>query len=75
MTADGQYPQMVIEAAKRALDNPDLIMLLSIRKKELEDDTLLAEDDKMILEAHAEHKHLIGWSEWIAHVAGHSSNE
>ena len=29
--------------------------------------------DKMILEAHAEHKHLIGFSEWIAHVAGHNT--
>ena len=75
MTADSQYPKMAVEAAKRALDNPDVSMLLSLRKKELEDDVLLADDDKMILEAHAEHKHLIGFSEWIAHVAGHSSNE
>ena len=73
MTADSQYPKMAVEAAKRALDNPDVSMLLSLRKKELEDDVLLADDDKMILEAHAEHKHLIGFSEWIAHVAGHST--
>ena len=71
MTADGQYPTTAAEAAKRLLDNPDLSMLLSIRKKELEDDTLLAEDPRLILEAHSEHKHLIGWSEWIQHVAGH----
>ena len=65
------YQKVTVEAAKRVLDNPDVSMLLSIRKKELEDDTLLAEDDKMILEAHSEHKHLIGLSEWISHVAGH----
>ena len=71
MTETAQYTQVAVEAAKRLLDNPDVSMLLSLRKKELEDDVLLADDPNMILEAHSEHKHLIGWSEWIAHVASH----
>ena len=71
MTADRQYSATEIEAAKRMLDNPDASMLFSLRKRELEDDVLLSSEDKDILEAHAEHKHLIGFTEWLAHVAGH----
>jgi len=73
MTEVSQYPTAVVDAAKRILDNADVSMLLSVRKKELEEDVLLSDDEKQILEAHAEHKHLIGWSEWIAHVAQHES--
>ncbi len=72
MTAS-QYPQVVVEAAKRVLDNPDVSLLLSTRKEELEQDVLLSDEDKDILEAHNEHKHLVGLSEWISHVAGHKT--
>lgn len=67
-----EYPQELILAAKRALDNPDLSMLFSFRKEELQDDIVLSDEDKAILEAHNEHKHLIGFSEWIAHVSNHT---
>lgn len=58
-------------AAQRALDNPDLQDLFNARKKELQDDVLLSSDEKEILEAHTEHQNLIGFSEWINHVASH----